>query len=96
MNYNVSEVKSFISEHVTNDVLRNVGVSVGILFVVVVSQLIIHEVVMVVDGLPVFGGLMQLLGLVVFVNFVRNNLLTKVQRDELVVKVMDVYDDVVN
>jgi hypothetical protein len=95
MNFNINEIKTFVSENVTNNLLKNVGISSVILFVVIVSQLLIHEVVMVIDSIPVFNGIMQLIGLVVFVNFIRNNLLTQEQRVVFSEKVKSFYNQVV-
>jgi len=95
MNFNINEIKTFVSENVTNNLLKNVGISSVILFVVIVSQLLIHEVVLVIDSIPVFNGIMQLIGLVVFVNFIRNNLLTQEQRVVFSEKVKSFYNQVV-
>ena len=95
MNFNINEIKTFVSENVTNNLLKNVGISSVILFVVIVSQLLIHEVVLVIDSIPVFNGIMQLIGLVVFVNFIRNNLLTQEQRVAFSEKVKSFYNQVV-
>jgi hypothetical protein len=95
MNFNINEIKTFVSENVTNNLLKNVGISSVILFVVIVAQLLIHEVVMVIDSIPVFNGIMQLIGLVVFVNFIRNNLLTQEQRVVFSEKVKSFYNQVV-
>jgi len=95
MNDKIAQIKTFVNENVTNDVLKKVGISATILFVVIVAQLIIHEVVMVVDAIPVFNGIMQLVGLFTLINFVRNNLLTPEQRQEFVGKVQNTYNDIV-
>ena len=95
MNDKIAQIKTFVNENVTNDVLKKVGISATILFVVIVAQLIIHEVVMVVDVIPVFNGIMQLVGLFTLINFVRNNLLTPEQRQEFVGKVQNTYNDIV-
>jgi len=95
MNFNINEIKTFVSENVTNNLLKNVGISSVILFVVIVAQLLIHEVVLVIDSIPVFNGIMQLIGLVVFVNFIRNNLLTQEQRVVFSEKVKSFYNQVV-
>jgi hypothetical protein len=91
----IAQVKTFVNENVSNELLKNVGLSTAILFVVIVSQLLIHEVVSVVDAIPVFNGVLQLIGLVAFVNFTRNNLITAEQRIELVDKVKTAYNQVV-
>lgn len=95
MNDKIAQIKTFVNENVTNDVLKKVGISATILFVVIVAQLMIHEVVMVVDAIPVFNGVMQLVGLFAAINFVRNNLLTPEQRQEFVGKVQNTYNDIV-
>jgi hypothetical protein len=95
MNDKIAQIKTFVNENVTNDVLKKVGISATILFVVIVAQLMIHEVVMVVDAIPVFNGVMQLVGLFTLINFVRNNLLTPEQRQEFVGKVQNTYNDIV-
>ena len=91
----IAQVKTFVNENVSNELLKNIGISTAILFVVIVSQLLIHEVVAVVDAIPVFNGVLQLIGLVAFINFTRNNLLTAEQRTALVDKVKNSYDQVV-
>jgi hypothetical protein len=91
----IAQVKSFLNENVTNETLKNIGLSTAILFVVIVAQLLIHEVVAVVDSIPVFNGVMEIVGLVAFINFTRNNLITGEQRTALVEKVKNTYNDVV-
>ena len=91
----IAQVKTFVNENVSNELLKNVGISTAILFVVIVAQLLIHEVVAVIDAIPVFNGVLQLIGLVAFINFTRNNLLTAEQRTALVDKVKNSYDQVV-
>jgi hypothetical protein len=91
----IAQVKTFVNENVSNELLKNVGISTAILFVVIVAQLVIHEVVAVIDAIPVFNGVLQLIGLVAFINFTRNNLLTAEQRTALVGKVKTTYNQVV-
>jgi len=91
----IAQVKTFVNENVSNELLKNVGISTAILFVVIVAQLVIHEVVAVIDAIPVFNGVLQLIGLVAFINFTRNNLLTAEQRTALVDKVKTTYNQVV-
>jgi hypothetical protein len=91
----IAQVKTFVNENVSNELLKNVGISTAILFVVIVAQLVIHEVVAVIDAIPVFNGVLQLIGLVAFINFTRNNLLTAEQRTALVDKVKITYNQVV-
>jgi len=95
MQNKIAQVKTFVNENVSNELLKNVGLSTAILFVVVVAQLLIHEVVYVVDSIPVFNGIMELIGLVAVINFTRNNLLTAEQRVEFVAKVQNYFNEVV-
>ena len=91
----ITEVKTFLTENVSNEILKNVGLSTAILFVVIVAQLLIHEVVAVIDAIPVFNGVMEIIGLVTFINFSRNNLMTPDQRTALVDKVKTTYNDII-
>ena len=91
----IAQVKTFVNENVSNELLKNVGISTAILFVVIVAQLLIHEVVAVVDSIPVFNGVMEIVGLVTFINFTRNNLITAEQRSALVEKVQTTFNEVV-
>jgi hypothetical protein len=91
----IAQVKTFVNENVSNELLKNVGLSTAILFVVIVAQLLIHEVVAVVDAIPVFNGVMELVGLVAFINFTSNNLITTEQRTSLLDKVKSTYNQVV-
>lgn len=95
MNEKLTQIKTFVNENVSNELLKNIGLSVGILFVVIVAQLILHEVVMVVDSIPVFNGVMQIVGLVTFINFTRNNLITAEQRTALIDKVQTTINEVI-
>jgi len=95
MQDNIAQVKSFLNENVTNETLKNIGLSTAILFVVIVSQLLLHEVVMVIDSIPVFNGVMEVIGLIAFINFSRNNLITAEQRSALIEKVQNTYSEVV-
>ena len=91
----IAQVKTFVNENVSNELLKNVGLSTAILFVVIVAQLLIHEVVAVVDAIPVFNGVMEIIGLVTFINFSRNNLVTAEQRTALIGKVKATYASVI-
>ena len=95
MQEKIAQVKTFLSENVSNELLKNIGLSTAILFVVIVAQLLIHEVVAVVDAIPVFNGVMELIGLFTLINFSRNNLMTPEQRTALVEKVKSTYSNVV-
>ena len=96
MNFNITEIKSFVTENVTEDILKKIGITAGIFFVVIVSQLLIHEVVAVIDAIPVFNGFLQLVGLIALIQFTRNNLMTQDQRDALKEKVETIYSEVVS
>ena len=91
----IAQVKTFVNENVSNELLKNVGLSTAILFVVIVAQLLIHEVVAVVDAIPVFNGVMEIVGLVTFINFSRNNLVTAEQRTALIGKAKATYASVI-
>jgi len=96
MNEKITQVKTFVQENVSNELLKNIGISVGILVVVIIAQLILHEVVMVIDSIPVFNGVMEIIGLVTFVNFSRNNLITIEQRTALMEKVQTSINEVIS
>ena len=95
MQNKIAQVKTFVNENVSNELLKNIGLSTAILFVVIVAQLLLHEVVSVVDSIPVFNGVMEIVGLITFINFTRNNLLTGEQRTALIDKVKTTYSQVV-
>ena len=95
MNEKIAQVKTFVNENVSNELLKNIGLSVAILFVVIVAQLLLHEVVAVVDSIPVFNGVMEIVGLVAFINFTRNNLITAEQRSTLIDKVQNTFNEVI-
>jgi hypothetical protein len=90
----INQVKTFVQENVSNELLKNIGLSTAILFVVIVAQLLIHEVVYVIDSIPVFNGVMELVGLIAIINFTRNNLLTAEQRVEFTEKVQNYLKEV--
>ena len=90
----INQVKTFVQENVSNELLKNIGISTAILFVVIVAQLLIHEVVYVIDSIPVFNGVMELVGLIAVINFTRNNLLTAEQRTEFTEKVQNYLKEV--
>jgi len=95
MQEQIAQVKTFLTENVSSELLRNIGISSGILFFVIVAQLIIGEVVAVVDSIPMFNGMMELLGLIVFIKFIRNNLMTAEQRNSLANMVQQTYEGIV-
>jgi len=90
----IAQIKTFVDENVSSELLKNIGLSTAILFVVIVAQLLIHEIVFVVDSIPVFNGVMELVGLAAFINFTRNNLLTADQRSAFIEKVKNTYTQV--
>jgi hypothetical protein len=90
----INQVKTFVQENVSNELLKNIGLSTAILFVVIVAQLLIHEVVYVIDSIPVFNGVMELVGLIAVINFTLNNLLTAEQRTEFTEKVQNYLKEV--
>ena len=90
----IAQVKTFVNENISNELLKNIGLSTAILFVVIVAQLLLHEVVAVVDSIPVFNGVMELIGLFAFINFTRNNLITVEQRTALMEKVQNTLNSV--
>jgi len=96
MNEKITQVKTFVQENVSNELLKNIGISVGILVVVIIAQLILHEVVVVIDSIPVFNGIMEIIGLITFINFSRNNLITTEQRTALMEKVQTSIDEVIS
>ena len=90
----INQVKTFVQENVSNELLKNIGLSTAILFVVIFAQLLIHEVVYVIDSIPVFNGVMELVGLIAVINFTLNNLLTAEQRTEFTEKVQNYLKEV--
>ena len=92
----IAQIKSFVDENVTDELLKNIGISVGIFFVVIVAQLLIHEVVMVIDSIPVFNGIMEIIGLIAFINFARNNLITVEQRSALKETLQNKFTEIAN
>jgi hypothetical protein len=95
MQFDFTTVKDFYTENVTDDVLRKVGLTAGIFTAVVVSQVLLHGLVEIVDGIPVFNSLMQVVGVYATVRFVLANLTTQEKRDNLTKKVRDSYQKVV-
>ena len=94
MNDKIAQIKTFVNENITNDVLKKVGISAIIFFIVIVAQLLIGAVVGVIDSIPVVNQLLMLVGLISVVNFTRNNVLSQEQRKEFVEKVQNIYVEV--
>jgi hypothetical protein len=95
MQFNFNTVKEFYTENITDEVLRKAGLTAGIFGVVIVSQLLLHGFVEIVDSIPVFNSLMQVVGVYATVRFVLANLTTQEKRDNLVENVRNTYQDVV-
>ena len=95
MQFNFNTVKDFYVENVNGDVLKKVGLTAGIFTVVIVSQLFLHGFVEIVDSIPVFNSLMQVVGVYVSARFAIANLTTQEKRDNLVENVRNTYQDVV-
>ncbi len=95
MQFNFNTVKEFYTENITDEVLRKAGLTAGIFTVVIVSQLLLHGFVEIVDSIPVFNSLMQVVGVYATARFVLANLTTQEKRDNLVENVRNTYQDVV-
>lgn len=95
MQFNFNTVKEFYTENITDEVLRKAGLTAGIFTVVIVSQLLLHGFVEIVDSIPVFNSLMQVVGVYATTRFVLTNLTTQEKRDNLVKNVRNTYQDVV-
>ena len=95
MQFDFSTVKNFYTENVTDDVLKKVGLTAGIFTVVIVSQILLHGLVGIVDSIPVFNSLMQVVGVYATIRFVVANLTTKEKRDNFAQDVRNTYQKVV-
>jgi hypothetical protein len=95
MQFNFNTVKDFYVENVNDDVLKKVGLTAGIFTVVIVSQLFLHGFVEIVDSIPVFNSLMQVVGVYASARFAIANLTTQEKRDNLAKNVRNTYQDVV-
>jgi hypothetical protein len=95
MQFNFNTVKDFYVENVNDDVLKKVGLTAGIFTVVIVSQLFLHGFVEIVDSIPVFNSLMQVVGVYTSARFAIANLTTQEKRDNLAKNVRNTYQDVV-
>ena len=85
----------YINENVTKEFSKNFLLTFLIFFVVIVSQLIIAEVVAVVDSIPVFNSIMELVGMYVVGKFTLDNLSTKDKRNQLVKQLEAKYQQVI-
>lgn len=95
MQFDFSTVKDFYTENVTDDVLKKVGLTAGIFTVVIVSQLLLHGLVEIVDSIPVFNSLMQVVGVYATIRFVVVNLTTQEKRDNFAEDIRNTYQKVV-
>lgn len=95
MQFDFSTVKDFYTENVTDDVLKKVGLTAGIFTVVIVSQVLLHGLVEIVDSIPVFNSLMQVVGVYATIRFVVTNLTTQEKRDDFAQNVRNTYQKVV-
>lgn len=95
MQFDFSTVKDFYTENVTDDVLKKVGLTAGIFAVVIVSQVLLHGLVEIVDSIPVFNSLMQVVGVYATIRFVVANLTTQEKRDNFAEDVRNTYQKVV-
>jgi hypothetical protein len=95
MQFDFNTVKEFYTENITDEVLKKAGLTAGIFAVVIVSQVLLHGLVEIVDSIPVFNSLMQVVGVYATVRFVIANLTTQEKRDNLVKNVRNTYQDVV-
>ena len=95
MQFDFNTVKEFYTENITDEVLKKAGLTAGIFAVVIVSQVLLHGLVEIVDSIPVFNSLMQVVGVYATVRFVLANLTTQEKRDNLAKNVRNTYQDVV-
>lgn len=95
MKFDFTTVKDFYTENVTDDVLKKVGLTAGIFAVVIVSQVLLHGLVEIVDSIPVFNSLMQVVGVYATLRFVLANLTTQEKREDFAQDVRNTYQKVV-
>jgi len=95
MQFNYSSIKDFYNKNITDDFLRKTGMTAGIFTVVIVSQVILHGFVELIDSIPIFNSLMQVVGVYVTVKFAVANLSTQEKRDVFAKNVRDTYQKVV-
>ena len=95
MQFDFNTVKEFYTENITDEVLKKAGLTAGIFAVVIVSQVLLHGLVEIVDSIPVFNSLMQVVGVYATARFVIANLTTQEKRNNFVKNVRNTYQDVV-
>ena len=87
---NYQQIMQFVNK-IDSETAKNIALSFLIFFVVIVAQIIVHEIVVVVDSIPVFSSLMEIVGIYVVGKFVMNNLSTEEKRSELVAQFKEKY-----
>jgi len=95
MQFDFSTIKNFYTENVTDDALKKVGLTAGIFAVVIVSQVFLHGLVEIVDSIPIFNSLMQVVGVYATLRFVLANLTTQEKRDNFTQNVRNTYQKVI-
>ena len=95
MQFDFNTIKEFYTENITDEVLKKAGLTAGIFAVVIVSRVLLHGLVEIVDSIPVFNSLMQVVGVYATARFVLANLTTQEKRDNLAKNVRNTYQDVV-
>ena len=95
MQFDFSTAKDFYIENVTDDILKKVGLTAGIFAVVIISQILLHGLVEIVDSIPVFNSLMQVVGVYATIRFVVANLTTQQKRDDFAQDIRITYQKVV-
>jgi len=85
----IQQIRDLYTEYVSNEMLRKVGLSFLILFAVIVAQLIIGAIVSVIDSIPVFNGLMELVGLIVALKFCKSTLFDSEKRANLIASIQN-------
>lgn len=91
---NLQQVSQFLNKF-DNETYKNIALTFLIFFVVIFAQLVIHEVVTVVDSIPLFNSVMELVGIFAIGKFVKNNLVTSEQRSNLVNRIKSYHKNVV-
>ena len=95
LEFNLSSLKQFYNENITDDVLKKTGLTVGIFAIVIISQVVLHGFVEIVDSIPVFNSLMQVVGVYATARFALTNLTTEEKRNNLSENVRVTYKKVV-
>lgn len=75
---------------------KRIGLISLIFLVVILSQLLIHAVIVTINIFPVLPGLLQLIGLIVVIRFSYHNLLTAENRAKIWEKIKTKTNEVLN